>query len=112
MRTNGKAPGVGAPGASTFTLNSVQAWKQSKGESLIDSTALSPTGGELRKSKSRGLWRGHPATPTQNQIIFPASGKQKAIQADVLIELLRQARREGHMISQYFLRHDPERKQP
>lgn len=50
---------------------------------------------KLRNPKQRGLWRGYAATPKQNEILFPSHGKQRATQADVLIELLRRARCEG-----------------
>ncbi len=58
---------------------------------MSDSRALSATGGELRNLKRGGLWHDHAATPKQNEILFPAQGKQRATQADVLIELLRRA---------------------
>ena len=47
------------------------------------------------RKKTGGLWRGHPATPNQNLLVFPQEGKHRATQADVMIELLRQARRSG-----------------
>ena len=53
---------------------------------------LSPEEGKLRNRERGGLWSNHPASPKQNQIIFPAHGKRRATQNDVLAELLRRTR--------------------
>lgn len=43
-----------------------------------------------------GLWRDHPATPRQEQLVFQSSGKRsRPTQADVIVELLREKRAEG-----------------
>lgn len=133
-----------------FEHREPQTFTFERNKTVNDSTELSPMEGELRNRKRGGLWRGHAATPSQNQIVFPTEGKHRATQADVLIELLRRARREGRalelpeigavgiyqhgarineirrrgfqienqterregrVLSRYFLRHDPERDQ-
>lgn len=43
-----------------------------------------------------GLWRDHPATPRQEQLVFKASRKRsRRTQADVIVELLREKRALG-----------------
>jgi hypothetical protein len=43
-----------------------------------------------------GLWRDHPATPRQEQLVFQPSRKRiRRTQADSIIELLREKRSQG-----------------
>ena len=43
-----------------------------------------------------GLWRDHPATPRQEQLVFKSSRKRaRRTQADVIVELLREKRALG-----------------
>lgn len=54
-------------------------------------------------SFARGqLWRGHPATPEQTSLVFEADGterrSQRVTQADVMLEMLRQARAIGNRL--------------
>ena len=47
-----------------------------------------------------GLWRNHPATPNQQQLLFIPKRKRRAFptQGDVLIGLLREARANGRAL--------------
>lgn len=42
-----------------------------------------------------GLWRNHEATPRQQNIAFPTNKPGRPTQADVVLEMLRDARRNG-----------------
>ena len=94
VSAKGKAPDVGAPGASTFTLNRDQ---QSKGmEPMNDSQLLSAPTDEIRNDPRGLFWRGHAATPRQQRSLSPKQGRKT--QADVLIEMLRRARECGRAL--------------
>ncbi|HWR34653.1 MAG TPA: hypothetical protein VN622_02145 [Clostridia bacterium] len=103
MGANVKAPGVRAPGASPLTLSRNDQEATERTEVVTNSFALSSSEGTTSKQKQGvfpairaregGLWRDHLATPKQSKLVFTA-GNRKATQADVLIELLRQARYE------------------
>ena len=91
VSAKGKAPDVGAPGASTFTLNRDQ---QSKGmEPMNDSQLLSAPTDEIRNDPRGLFWRGHEATPRQQRLASPKKGR--ITQADVLIAMLRRTREKG-----------------
>lgn len=65
-------------------------------ESRNDSKLLSAPKAELR-NPNRGLWRNHPATPSQAAQLN-SSGTGRKTQADVLIGMLRCARAAGRAL--------------
>jgi len=86
---------VCAKGAVEAHENLQKTFIRSGGACAVSGGGEVSTSEHIRNRKSGRLWRGHPATPNQNLLVFPPEGKHRATQADVLIELLRQARRAG-----------------